>query len=86
MAENLSSDVILPFIHPASQEIDVEDVLTILRTVGQRAASPVVRECLIEACAEIAFLTSSEGSFDEYLAREMAGEEPIHPAIERPAV
>lgn len=86
MAEKLSSDVILPFAHPSTQEIEAEDILTILRTVGHRAASPVVRECLHEVCAEIAYLTSSEGSFEEYLAREKPGEEAVHPALERPAI
>lgn len=86
MAEKLSSDVILPFIHPSTQEIEAEDVLTILRTIGPRAASPVVRECLIEVCAEIAYLTSSEGSFEDHLAREIHGEDATHVAIERPAV
>jgi len=86
MAEKLSTDVILPFVHPTTQEIEAEDVLTILRTVGQRAASPVVRECLYEACAEIAFLTSSEGRFEDYLSRETPEEEMTHPEMERPAI
>ncbi len=86
MVEKLSADVILPFIHPKTREIEAEDVLTILRTVGQRAASPVVRECLIEVCAEIAFLTSSEGTFEEYLARECPEEELTRPEIGRPAI
>lgn len=86
MADKLPSDVILPFVHPSTQQIEVEDVLTILRSVTQRAASPVVRECLREACAEIAFLTSSEGTFEDYLAREVAGEVRPHVEIERPAI
>ncbi len=86
MAEKLSFDVILPFIHPDTKEIEVEDVLTILRMVGQRAASPVVRECLIEACAEIAFLNSSEGTFEDYLALEDPDEEILSAGVERPAI
>jgi hypothetical protein len=70
MSEKLSSGTILRFIHPKTKEIEVEDVLEILRTVYQRAASPVVKECLQEACAEIAYLTSSEGTFEEYLSLE----------------
>ena len=69
MSEKLSSGVILPFV-TAIQEIEAEDVLEVLRTLSQRVTSPVVRECLFEACAEIAYLTSSEGTFEEYLARE----------------
>ena len=70
MSEKLSSGTILPFIHPPTKEIEVEDVLEILRNVRERTANPVVRECLHEACAEIAFLTSSEGTFEEHLVRE----------------
>jgi len=70
MSENLSSGKILPFFHPTTKEIEVEDVLEILRSLCQRASSPVVRECLHEACAEIAYLTSSEGTFEEHLVRE----------------
>ena len=70
MSEKLSSGTILPFALPPAREIEVEDVLEILRNVRERAASPVVRECLHEACAEIAFLTASDGTFEEHLARE----------------
>ena len=75
MSEQLSSGTILPFVHPTTKEIEVEDVLEILRGLCQRASSPVVRECLHEACAEIAYLTSSEGTFEEHLAREGQVEE-----------
>lgn len=69
MSEKLSSGVILPTTG-TRQELEPEDVLEVLRSLAQRVSSPVVRECLHEASAEIAFLTSSEGTFEDYLARE----------------
>ncbi len=92
MSDKLTSEVILPFIHPATKQIEAENVLAILRTVAQRSASPVVRECLQEVCAEIAFLTSSEGTFEEYLALESPEErrrpptDDRHVKVERPAI
>jgi len=76
MSEASSSARILPFVHPRTKQIETEDVLTILRAVSQHAASPVVRECLHEVCAEIAYLTSSDGTFEEHLAREEQGVDP----------
>jgi len=88
MSEKLSSGVILPFV-TAIQEIEAEDVLEVLRTLSQRVTSPVVRECLHEACAEIAYLTSSEGTFEEFLARETEAvheDHEDHHDLERDAV
>jgi hypothetical protein len=69
MSEKLSSGMILP-IAATVQELEPEDVLDVLRSLSHKVASPVVRECLHEACAEIAYLTSCEGTFEELLARE----------------
>jgi hypothetical protein len=89
MTEKLSPGVILP-IAATVQEIDVEDVLDVLRSLSQRVCSPVVRECLHEACAEIAYLTTCEGTFEELLARECdlgwAPPPEEHPEPERDAV
>ncbi len=69
MSEKLSSSKILP-LAASSHELETEEVLDALRSLSRRVCSPVVRECLQEACAEIAYLTSSEGKFEDYLARE----------------
>jgi hypothetical protein len=40
-------------------EVDVEEVLAVLRQLAGRVGSPVVRECLQTAHADIAFLTGA---------------------------
>jgi hypothetical protein len=89
MAEKLSSGIILPFVHPTTKEIETEDVLEILRNLFGRASSPVVRECLKEASAEIAYLTSSEGTFEDHLiaaCEEVDADHADHHHRERDAV
>jgi hypothetical protein len=69
MSELLSSETNLPLLQN-TQELETEDVLAVLRMLTRCARGPVVRECLREVCAEIAFLVSSEGEFEEFLAAE----------------
>lgn len=45
-------------------EMEREEILTVLRTLMERASSPVIRECLREACADIAYLTSTGDEAD----------------------
>jgi hypothetical protein len=52
------------------QELDVEAVIALLGAVIKRADSPVARECLRDARAEIAFLTSTEGKLEDFESDE----------------
>jgi hypothetical protein len=68
--------------HPLSaltrHELDTAEVLTALRALAGRAASPVVRECLEVAHAEIAFLG---GAGQEHEEDEGADDDPEPSAV-----
>jgi hypothetical protein len=48
-----------------SPDLDVEQVLDALRKLIERAQSPVVRECLIDARQDIAFLATPDGKLSD---------------------
>jgi hypothetical protein len=78
MSDLLSSDTVLPLLQN-TQELETEDILAVLRMLARCARSPVVRECLREARAEIAFLVSCEGEFEDFLAEEETCQEECDP-------